>query len=386
MPENPVRTGRLLTEADLETIALGAAILGTGGGGNPYIGRLRARELLRQGLKMEVLGFSELRDDDVVYEVGGIGAPVVGIEKFEKGDECLRALRAVEHQTGRPATALISSEIGGSNALEPLITAAQAGLPVIDGDGMGRAFPEVQMTTFMIYGIEGTPAALADEKGNSVVLSHTQDAYWLERLARRITVEMGAAAGMALSAMTGAQVRETAVPGTLTLARELGEAVLAARAQRSSPVEKIRELLGGARLFEGKVSDVERRLEKGFTRGHIYIDGLGAFQGERIRVDLQNENLVVLKGEEVLTSVPDLIILLDLESGEPITTEVLRFGFRVAVLGVPAHPKLKTERALQVVGPAAFGYHHPFVPLPDVPLPNSGSGLSKEAIHVLDSR
>ena len=380
-----MRKGRFLDEADLETIAIGAAILGTGGGGNPYIGRLRARELLRQGLKMEVLSFSDLQDDDVVYEVGGIGAPVVGIEKFEHGDECLRALRAVEHQTGRHATALISSEIGGSNALEPLITAAQAGLPVIDGDGMGRAFPEVQMSTFMIYGIPGTPAALADDKGNSVVLASTRDVYWLERLARQATVEMGAAAGMALAPMSGSQVRETAVPGTLTLARQLGEAVLEARAQRRDPVGRVTELLGGVRLFEGKVTDVERRLERGFTRGQVRVSGLGDFQGESVKIDLQNENLVVWKGDEVVASVPDLIILLDLESGEPITTEVLRFGFRVAVLGVPAHPKLKTERALQVVGPAAFGYSHTFVPLPDIGV-NRSTTASKEAADVLDSR
>ncbi|MCH7626701.1 MAG: DUF917 family protein, partial [Chloroflexi bacterium] len=33
-----------LVEDDLESIAIGAGILGTGGGGNPYIGRLRARQ------------------------------------------------------------------------------------------------------------------------------------------------------------------------------------------------------------------------------------------------------------------------------------------------------------------------------------------------------
>ena len=65
-------------------------------------------------------------------------------------------------------------------------------------------------------------------------------------------------------------------------------------------------------------------------------------------------------------------VLLDLESGEPITTEVLRYGFRVAVLGAPAHEKLKTEQALKVVGPAAFGYDHAFIPL--------------EETRVLDSR
>ena len=345
---------------------MGAAILGTGGGGNPYVGRLRARELLRQGLTLELLPFSALRDDDVVYEVGGIGAPVVGIEKIEKGDECLRAMQAVEHITGQRATALIASEIGGSNALEPLITAAQAGLPVIDGDGMGRAFPEVQMNTFMIYGHSGLPAALADEKGNRVIITGACSALWLERLARTVTVQMGAAAGMALAPMSGAQVRESAIPHTYSLALALGEGVMQARATRQDPVERVLALTGGTRLFEGKISDVSRRIDKGFSRGAVSIEGLGEDRGRVLSIDLQNENLVARVGDQILASVPDLIILLDLESGEPITTEVLRYGFRVAVLGVPAHAKLKTKAALKVVGPAAFGYDHPFHPLLEV--------------------
>jgi len=54
--------------------------------------------------------------------------------------------------------------------------------------------------------------------------------------------------------------------------------------------------------------------------------------------------------------VPDLIMNLELDTGEPITTEILRYGQRVAVIGLPAHPLMKTPEALEVVGPKAFGY------------------------------
>ena len=51
MSPERVSTGRArrLGEADVDAIAVGAAILGTGGGGNPYIGSLRAKEQLRAG-------------------------------------------------------------------------------------------------------------------------------------------------------------------------------------------------------------------------------------------------------------------------------------------------------------------------------------------------
>ena len=41
---------RLLTEKNIEDIALGAAVLGTGGGGDPYIGMLMARQAIRAGI------------------------------------------------------------------------------------------------------------------------------------------------------------------------------------------------------------------------------------------------------------------------------------------------------------------------------------------------
>jgi DUF917 family protein len=87
-----------------------------------------------------------------------------------------------------------------------------------DGDGMGRAFPEVQMTTFFIYGQDPSPAAIADDKGNVVVFNKVVDMFWLERFARHIAVDMGAGAGFATSAMRGGFVKKVAVPGTVSQA------------------------------------------------------------------------------------------------------------------------------------------------------------------------
>ena len=65
--------------------------------------------------------------------------------------------------------------------------------------------------------------------------------------------------------------------------------------------------------------------------------------------------------------VPDLICLVDQVTAEPVTTEVVRYGLRVAVLGIPAPAMLRTPAALAVVGPAAFGYHDVmYEPLPGV--------------------
>ena len=112
-----------------------------------------------------MVSVDELPDEAFVTTVGGMGSPTVGVERIGRGDECLQAMRALERHLGRRFTHVIPGEIGGSNSMRPMIVAAQTGVPVIDGDGMGRAFPELQMDTFSIYGVAPTPGALADLAG-----------------------------------------------------------------------------------------------------------------------------------------------------------------------------------------------------------------------------
>jgi len=148
------------------------------------------------------------------------------------------------------------------------------------------------------------------------------------------------------------------VPHTLSLAVRLGDAVLAARAAHADPIAAALAVAGGCRLFSGKVVDVQRRLVGGFARGVLQVEGTDTNAGRRLRIDFQNENLIARDDAgRVLAVVPDLICLVDADSAEPITTEIVRYGLRVAVLGIPAHPMLTTPQALRVIGPAAFGYN-----------------------------
>lgn len=160
---------RGINERDAEAIAIGAGILGTGGGGNPYLGFIMTRAMLRRGATIHLIDVDDVPDDAVVCGIGAMGAPTVGIEKLPRGDEPLVALRALEAHTGARVTHLIAGEIGGTNAMQPLIQSAASGLPAIDGDGMGRAFPELQHCTFSIAGLARPPAAIADCHHNSVV-------------------------------------------------------------------------------------------------------------------------------------------------------------------------------------------------------------------------
>lgn len=348
---------RAFNAGHLEALAIGAGILGTGGGGSPYLGKLRVAELLKGGREVPVTPLAEVPNDAVVASTGGIGAPTVGVERLGEGHELLRALQALERYTGKQTTHMIAAEIGGGNSLAPIIVAIQAGLPVVDGDAMGRAFPELQMDTFMIYGVPPTPNAIADVRGHVAVFDHIGNAHDLERYVRTVTVQMGGGSGGAGPLMSGTEVKRTAIPGTLTFAVKLGEAVLDAREHHRDAVQAAIDISGGAMLFRGKITDVDRQFVAGFARGRLTLDGIDDDTDRSFSIDFQNENLIARDDRgEVLCTVPDLICIVDSETGEPITTEMLRYGLRVAVIGIPAPQLIATPEALQVVGPAAFGY------------------------------
>ncbi len=344
------------TEEDIAALEIGSAILGTGGGGNPYIGKLRARQALREGHELKVMPLADLPDDAKVVSMGGIGAPLISFERIKEGREGLRCLRALEERLGFKADAIACEEIGGQNSMEPLITASLAGLPVVDCDGMGRAFPEMQMSTYSIYGHRSTPSVLCDLHGNVVIFDHAISEKWHERMARACVISQGGASTLASAPMSGSYVKRFSVPDSYTKAVALGRAVIEARRVHADPIAEICKMENGRVVHTGKIVDLKRHLKGGFVTGEAIIEGFDAHEGQTASVLIQNENLVYKRDGVVEVVVPDLIIILDIDSGNAITTEMLRYGQRVAVLAVPCHPLLRTPEALEVVGPKGFGF------------------------------
>lgn len=347
---------------DMEAISLGGAFLGTGGGGDPYIGKLMAEQAIRDSGPVEVIDVDTLDDDALVVPVAMMGAPTVMLEKLPRGTEAIAALEALQLALGRKADAIFCIEAGGLNSTIPIAVAASVGLPIVDGDGMGRAFPELQMVSMTMHGISACPMVIADEKGNALALN-TVDNLSTEKFARVITVEMGGAALIALYPMTGAQAKRAILRGSMSLIHSIGTIINSEQRANRNPAIALADKLNGVRLFEGRVRDVQRATEGGFARGTCQIEGLGPFEGEDLTLRFQNEFLLAETASGPRAMTPDLICLLDLENGQPITTEQIRYGFRVIVFALPADPQWRTEAGIGLVGPRYFGYDFDYRPL-----------------------
>lgn len=353
---------RLIDAQHLEDIAVGAAVLGTGGGGDPYIGKLMSQQVMRKHGPVQLISADDLPDDALVVPVAMMGAPTVMIEKMPNGHEIIEAFRALENYMGKKATAVICAEAGGMNSTFPFAVASALGLPLVDGDGMGRAFPELQMVTFTLHGVSATPMAMADDKGNTALLN-TINNRWTERLARSATIDMGGSALIALYPMTGEQARRALVRGTITLIEQIGQAIRLAHREKRDAIEAVRQITGGFRIFEGKITDVSRRTESGFARGEATLAGSDGDRSHTLRLNFQNEHLVAIRNGEIIVSVPDLITVLDAQTGEAITTEGMRYGLRCVVLAIPCNPQWRTPAGLELVGPRYFGYQIDYLPV-----------------------
>ncbi|MEM1944796.1 MAG: DUF917 domain-containing protein [Nitrososphaerota archaeon] len=353
---------------EIKSLAIGAAILGAGGGGDPYVGMMMAVRAIEENGEVELLNPLSINDDMFIIPTAMMGAPTIMNERIPSGGETIKSLRALEKHLGRHAEATMPIESGGINSTIPFNVAARTGLPVVDADGMGRAFPELQMETFHIYGISGSPAAITDERGNTCILN-TVDNYQLEWLARGVTIRMGGASHLAEYPMTGKDVKTTGIHYSVSLGIRIGDAVRGRGAGGKTPIERLMGVTEGTTygkcipLFKGKILDVERRTTAGFAIGSVTIVGLDEYQGKTMKISFQNENLVANCDGEVVASVPDIISILDSDRGLPITSENLRYGFRVQVIGIPTPEIMRTPAALMVWGPRYFGYDFDFIPL-----------------------
>jgi len=351
----------------LADLARGAAFLGSGGGGDPYYSLLLGEAELARGAAFDLVPLDSLADDALVVPCGWIGAPTVSVEKLPSGREALAGLVRLEKELGRRIDAVLPIEIGGGNGLAPLMSAARLGVPVVDADGMGRAFPESQMAIFNIHGLSACPSVLTAACGSLNVIE-TDDNLVHERVARALSVALGGIAHMVEYPLTGAQAKAHAIGGSVSAAIAAGAAIRVAREKGEDPFEALYAALAASGLypfagglFDGKIVDLERETRGGFSVGRVVIEGFGGMG--RMELEFQNENLIARRDGEVLALVPDLITVMDLETADSITTERLKYGQRVKVVGAAAPAMLREARALAFVGPAAFGFGEAYQPI-----------------------
>ncbi|KAL4758794.1 uncharacterized protein BDW70DRAFT_169933 [Aspergillus foveolatus] len=369
----------IISTTDLGFIAQGCKVLGCGGGGDPYQEYLKVSALVQKNPgTVRVVSPDYLPDDALVGWTGNMGSPEVSLERLEN-DECLKAHEELMRATGSPkVSGFMALEIGGGNGVLNLGVAARFGVPCIDADYMGRAYPTTWQVTANVYGTERgealVPMTIASGDGSFITMTASRTDKLVDKILRASCVEMGCRAGSAGPPKTSKTVREQAVTNTVSLAWWIGRAI-ALEKTISDRAKRIIDELGGpgsaAILGEGKITSVERVLRTGHTYGVLEVDGsLPDGTKVLIRIPFKNENAfveaVLPSGESrILASVPDLIAVLDAETGAGLGTPEYKYGLKVMIIAIAASPRwTDTPRGMALGGPGSMGFEEiEYVPI-----------------------
>lgn len=339
---------------DVSDLIVGGEILGSGGGGDllPFASLVRR---LLDGRRVRVLDPRELDAGASVVPVGIVGATVMLTEKLPSGRELSGAVSALERWTGRRATALMTIEAGGINALTAIAAAVELELPLVDADLVGRSMPRLDQFTLAAAGVAMTPCALC-EPGGAVTVVDGMGPVACEEALRAVVARGSGWAALAIKALSGRDVATSTVVGSLSRAQTLG--AIAAPLMATASAEQLAHELGGVLLGGGRVQHARRRPGYGsFGRATFLVQQRGTSgAGAVVRIEAENEYLAVLVDGEVAATCPDLIIVLDRSSRSFVRCEAVRAGQDVWVMALPA-PAWWTAAPdrLERVGPRAFG-------------------------------
>ena len=332
----------ILVEKDLRDILYGATLLGAGGGGALRDGlRLLSDAASKYEVKLEIVDPEEMEPGDYAVMVAAIGSPKA-LEERNFGPEAIYAyemMKKIAFLGGKPLKYIMAGELGGFNTMVPMYVAIANNVPFVNGDGNGRAVPELATGLYPAFDIPPTPLVMAGSNGDVIVayLNDPRDHKSAENIARHICMAYGMSAAFCTWVVDRNDILEKLAPKSIDRCRLLGSAIHAAREAKRDVVEELKKTDDCKELFRGTIQEVKVKTESGFDFGTTTIQGTGKYQDKTCSIDFKNENLLMKDGNDnVVVTVPDLICILDLDSGEPLTNAETAAGQNVAVVGIPA--------------------------------------------------
>ncbi len=349
-------------------LILGATIMGTGGGGNPRVGMRIMEEIIGSGREVRIVSLGEVGEDKLVVSAYFVGssAPTERIRKPVKvGDPVELAFRKLEEVIGKEVGAVVPCELSGSNAPAAIGVATKLGLPVVDGDLLGRAAPELHQCSALVHGLSMCPAVIVTDTGNVVVVEEYADIDDYESIARYLSVLSSGTTAVVDTPMTVKDARKAVIHGTISLCMKLGREVIKAREEGRDPVDAVARVLGGWRVFEGVVEKYVWHDEGGFLRGEVTLAGVGRYKGLKLRSWIKNEHIMVWVDGDPLVMPPDLFILMK-DNGEPVINSQLKEGMKVNAVAAKAPEVWRSREGLRLFGPKHFGFDYEYVPVEEL--------------------
>lgn len=370
-------TKSLTNRVEVEDFVRGCTFYGTGGGGLPSNGIDSLMSEIEKGNKVGWIDVNEIDDDAITvcpFLMGSIAPHTDEVKKEMKGfgltdsvnkekERLGKAVAELSKYTGKKIGAVVPIELGGANTPGPLAAGILNGIPCVDGDYTGRAIPEILQTTPYINGKVLWPVASVDEFDNICIIDKAINYRMVERIGKLIASGAYGLAGQAGFLMTGKEMKEIIIPGTLTECYELGKMIRASRENDLNPIDEIIKKLDGYLLAKGTVTGKDTEDKLGYYWGTHTIIGKEEFKDNIYKIWFKNENHIMWENDKPIITSPDIIVVVDAKTGEPYANPVLKVGDEVCVIGLKAREIFKSEKGIGVLGPRYFGYDIDYMPI-----------------------
>ncbi|MBM3292265.1 DUF917 domain-containing protein [Candidatus Bathyarchaeota archaeon] len=370
---------RTLTKMDLEDYMLGAVILGCGGGGEVSSGKELVNYAFDHGYKFKLVDISELKNDEMLCIISSVGggvnqeirervAPYHKLFKSSIETRIQRFKRSPEELSryiGKEFAAYLPSETGGGNGIMPMFLNAIEGKPSVDGDGCGRAKPEIGISLTHVAGIPIAPISVFTPFMESIIIKNAIDDFRGEDMTRQLAVASGGGVTASRSSSSVKDYKNAIATNQVTRCIKIGNTIREARANNTNPCESFEKIAGANKLFEGKVTKYEAEGKGGFNWGNWHIRGMKEYENHHMRIWYKNENLISWLDDKPHVVCPDLICVVDNETCEGLSnfTRINYEDQKVSVYGIPAIDKWKTPKGIDIFGPKHFGFNIEYTPI-----------------------
>lgn len=367
----------LKTRQNVEDFVRGCAFYATGGGGLPANGIQSLMSELDAGRDIRLTDCDALPDDavtacpflmgsiaphtpEIIAEMVGFGfTETVNTEK----DRMRKAIEELENYMGISIDAIVPIELAGANTSAAIAAAGEMGKLVVNGDYTGRAIPEIQQTTPYLHGKKITPISSVDEWGNVCFIKDATNYRVAERLGKLISAGAYGLAGQAGFILSGKETKELLVRNSLTECFDLGVLIRTAGQAGADPIAKTLAALGGWKILTGQITRIDDEDRVGYYWGTHTITGKGADEGKEGRVWFKNEHHVCWVNDKPVVTSPDLIVIVDAATGEPLPNPLARVGLEVCILAFRRRPEFDNQKAIDILGPRYFGFDMNFEPI-----------------------
>src|SRR6202521_1602085 len=249
---------RILVARDVEAAVKGGAVFAAGGGGFAEHGRMLGTAAVNAG-EPELVTVDEIADEAWIATAAAIGAPAGTTQWQMLGVDYIKAVELAQRELGAPIYGLMIGQNGKSSTLNGWLPGAVLGTKVVDAVGDLRAHPTGDMGSI---GLANSPEPMIQ----SAVGGNRANNAYIELVVRgataRISPILRRAADMSggfiascRNPVRASYVKRNAALGGISLALELGNAILGAESNGGDAIiDAICKPTSGVILGTGRVT------------------------------------------------------------------------------------------------------------------------------------